>query len=114
MQVAEHDDHLGERQLSPCLDGDSDQVAPLCPGAVVVLDPILAEELVQHEPRVRRALADATVGDDVIAVQHALVGVDLPQFLGGPEGAVLAHRACTQGTEAALGMCPPRWAPSCS
>src|SRR2546426_5013596 len=57
------------------------QAPPLRPGAVVVLDAIMAEQLVQHEPGVRRALADAAVGDDVIAVQHALVRVQLVQLL---------------------------------
>ena len=43
---------------------DVDQVAPLGPRAVVVLDVVAAEQLVQHEPRVRGALADPAVGDD--------------------------------------------------
>ena len=50
--------------LSGLLDRDVDQVAPLGPRAVVVLDVLLPEQLVQHEPRVRRALADPAVGDD--------------------------------------------------
>ena len=58
--------------------------------AVVVLDLVVAEQLVQHEPRVRGALADAAVGDDVLAVEHALAGVQLAQLLSGLERAVLA------------------------
>ena len=50
--------------LDVLLDRDVDHVAPLGPGAVVVLDVVLAEQLVQHEPGVRRALADPAVGDD--------------------------------------------------
>ena len=75
------------------LDRHVDQVAPLGPRAVVVLDVVLAEQLVQHEPGVRRALADPAVGDDrVVAVDHALAGVELAQLVGGLEGAVLLHR----------------------
>src|SRR3712207_9535156 len=47
---------------------------------------------VQHEPRVRRALADAAVGDDRVAGQHALVLVELLELLLGLEGAVLLDR----------------------
>src|SRR4051794_41493209 len=36
-------------------------IAPLGPGAVVVLHVVLAEQLVQHEPGVPRALADAAI-----------------------------------------------------
>ena len=49
---------------APLLDRHVDEVAPLGPRAVVVLDVVAAEQLVQDEPRVRRALADAAVGDD--------------------------------------------------
>src|SRR3954453_7549598 len=62
------------------LDRHSDHVAPLGPGAVVVLHVALSEQLVQHEPRVRRALADAAVRDDrLVAVDHALALVQLAQ-----------------------------------
>ena len=53
-----------DRALDVLLDRDGDHVAPLGPGAVVVLHVVLAEQLVQHEPGVRRALADPAVGDD--------------------------------------------------
>src|SRR5262245_54863699 len=56
-------------------DGDVDEVAPFGPGAVVVLDVVVAEEFVQDEPGVGGALADAAVGDDRFVGQHALVGV---------------------------------------
>ena len=50
----------------------------------------------QHEPRVGRALADAAIGHDVVAVQHALALVQL--WVGrGLERAVLVT-ACAHGT----------------
>src|SRR5205814_6166273 len=77
------------------LDRYSNHVAPLGPGAVVVLHVALAQQLVQHEPRVRRALADPAVGDDrIVAVHDALALVELAQLVGRLEGAVLLHRLC--------------------
>src|SRR4051794_11690830 len=66
-------------------------IAPLGPGAVVVLHVVLAEQLVQHEPGVPRALADAAIGDHRPA-GHALVAVQLAQLVGRLEGAVLPDR----------------------
>src|SRR3954470_20087514 len=78
------------RALDVLLDRHVDQVAPLGPRAVVVLDVVLAEQLVEHEPGVRRALADAAVGDDRVAVgDHALAGVELLELLAGLERPVL-------------------------
>ena len=48
------------------LDRHADEAAPLRPGAVVVADVGEAEQLVEHEPGVAGALADAAVGDDVL------------------------------------------------
>ena len=45
------------------LDRHGHHVAPLGPRAVVVAHVVDAEQLVQHEPGVRRALADPAVGD---------------------------------------------------
>ena len=60
---------------SALFDRHVDEVAPLGPRAVVVLDVLLAEQLVQHEPGVRRALADPAVGDDRLAVRDPLAAV---------------------------------------
>src|SRR2546423_587886 len=54
-------DPCSERQLA-LLDRDVYQVAPLRPGAVVVLDGLVAEELAKDEPRVGAPLADPAVG----------------------------------------------------
>src|SRR5919112_6653754 len=59
------------------LDRDPDQAAPLGPGAVVVADPGVAEQLMQHEPGVGAALADPAVGDHVLPSLHTLGAVQL-------------------------------------
>ena len=58
------------------LDRHADQAAVLGPRAVVVADPLVPEQLVQHEPAVRRPLADAAVGDDVLVRRDALALVE--------------------------------------
>jgi len=44
---------------------------------------------VQHEPRVRRALADAAVGDHFLVRNDTLAAVDVLQLIDALEGAVL-------------------------
>src|SRR6478735_4301223 len=76
------------------LDRDAHGVAPLGPRTVVVADRLETEEVGQHEPRVRRALADAAVGDDVVGRREALLlEVDRLEVLAGLERAVLVGRA---------------------
>src|SRR3954470_19885709 len=82
----------GPRLRGVLLDRHVDEVAPLRPRAVVVAHVALAEELVEDEPRVRRALADAAVGDDRIAAEDALAAVELAQLVSRLEGAVLPDR----------------------
>src|SRR6476646_646936 len=82
----------GDRDRCRLLDRHADQAAVLGPAAVVVADPLVAEQLVQDEPAVAGALADAAVGDDVLVGGHADVAVDPGQLLVGLEGAVLAGR----------------------
>src|SRR5215211_1239171 len=71
--------------LALALDGDADQAAPLGPGAVVVADVGVAEQLVQDEPGVGAALADPAVGDHVLARLHPLGAVELGQLVVGEE-----------------------------
>src|SRR5262249_52073682 len=73
------------------LDRDVDHASPFGPRPVVIADAIVPEQFMQHEPRVRRALADAAVRDDVLVGRHALAGVMGTQVLGALEGAVLLH-----------------------
>ena len=97
------------------LHGHAHEVAPLRPRAVVVLDALAAEQLVQHEPRVRRALADAAVRDDLLAVQHALAPpYSSRQFLRRLERAVVAARPAPTGSRPRPGCARARCAPSCS
>src|SRR5688500_6447948 len=70
------------------LDGHPHGITPLGPGAVVVADLGVAEQLVQHEPGVAGALADAAVGDDVLVRRDALALVERAQLVGRLEGLV--------------------------
>src|SRR3954453_12348236 len=74
------------------LDGDTDERAVFGPRAVVVLDVLVAEQLVQREPGVAGTLADAAVGDGVAAVVQPFAHVQLAQLVVGLEGAILVGR----------------------
>src|SRR3954470_24570757 len=52
----------GDGLLNP----HADQAPVLRPRAVVVADPLIAEQLVQDEPGMAAPLADPAVGDDVL------------------------------------------------
>src|SRR3989304_3921216 len=73
------------------LDGYVYHAAPLGPGAVVVADLRVAQQVLEDEPRVGGALPDAAVGDDLLVGRDALAFVEGLQLLDGLEGAVLAH-----------------------
>src|SRR4051812_38410832 len=81
----------GEHISGTNLDRDADQRAVLGPRTVVVLDVLLTEDLVQHEPGVRTALADAAVGDRVLGVVEARVLVQGGQLVIRLEGAVVVR-----------------------
>src|SRR4028119_762555 len=79
--------------LSLALDGGPDGVAPLRPGAVVVADVVVAEQVLEHEPGVAGALPDTAVGDDLaVAGEAGLALVDLLELVRALEGAVLPRR----------------------
>ncbi|CDZ90897.1 hypothetical protein RHRU231_770018 [Rhodococcus ruber] len=71
------------------LDRGSDERAVFDPAAVVVLDVVLAEDLLQHEPGVARALTDPAVGDGLAAVVETLGPVEGLEVVVRLEGAVL-------------------------
>src|SRR3990170_9166279 len=73
------------------LDRDVDHRAPLGPRPVVVAHVRITEQLVQHEPGVAGALADAAVGDDVLVGRHALALLERAQPLRALERARPAH-----------------------
>jgi len=71
------------------LDGHVDERAPLGARAVVVADPRIADQLVDHEPRVGRTLTDPAVGDALPVGGHALGGIVGGERVRVLEGAVL-------------------------
>src|SRR3990172_4400945 len=71
------------------LDRLADHAAPLRPGAVVVADLRVAEQVLQDEPGVRGALADAAVGDGWLVLRDPGAPVEFGQLAGGLEGAVI-------------------------
>src|SRR5882762_1391395 len=70
-------------------DGGADEVAPFGPGAVVVADLVEAQQILEYEPGVRTAFADAAVGDDFVFAGNSLGLVKFFQVVIGLEGAVL-------------------------
>src|SRR5579862_8734219 len=70
------------------LDGRAHKIAPFCPRAVVVLDVVIPEQVFQHEPSVRTALANTAVSDHFAAGGDSLALIELLQLIGGLEGAV--------------------------
>src|SRR5438445_8636766 len=72
-------------------DWHTDERAVFGPRAVVVLDVLEAEQLVQREPGVTRALADAAVRDGVLRVVDADLVVELAKVRVRLERAVLVR-----------------------
>src|SRR6195952_1222036 len=80
---------LGAEHISTSqLNRGTHQGAVFGPTTVVVLDVLVAQEFLEHEPGVRRTLADAAVGDRLFGAVQAGLGVQLGQCLVGLEGAV--------------------------
>src|SRR6266540_5416384 len=84
------------------LNGCIDQVTPLGPRTIIVLDAWITEQVLQYKPGQGRALTDAAVGDDFLIRLNPFSFVERTQFLGGLERAVCfidrlrprnAHRA---------------------
>src|SRR4030065_218439 len=96
-------------RLCLSLDWRVDQAAPLRPGAVVVAHVRVAQQVFQNEPRVRRPLADAAVGDDLFVRGDVLASVEGPKLGVGLESTVLAYGLgpndvpCAWDVTAALG-----------
>src|SRR5271156_3017803 len=57
------------------LDRGADEIAPLGPGTVVILHVAEAQQILQHEPGVRAAFADAAVGDHFFRAVNSLLAV---------------------------------------
>src|SRR6476469_3738438 len=74
------------------LDRDSDERTVFGPGAVVVLDVLVAKQLVQGEPGVAGPLADTAVGDRVLPVVEAGGAIERTQLVVRLERAVFVSR----------------------
>src|SRR6476469_11212984 len=79
--------HISTSQL----DRGAHEGAVFRPTAVVVLDVLVSQQLLQHEPGVRRPLTDAAVGDGLLLAVQASRGVERGQILVGLEGAVFVR-----------------------
>src|SRR5439155_16927617 len=66
-------------------------IAPFGPVTVVIGDLVVAEQILQHEPRVAGALADATVGYHGLRSVDSFAAVQSFQFVIGLERAVLVN-----------------------
>src|SRR6185503_2107491 len=75
--------HDAARPLA-LLDRHSDEAAPLGPGAVVVADPLVTQQVTQHEPGVRAALADAAIGDRFRSAAQPFALIDRLQLIFAP------------------------------
>src|SRR5260370_39979742 len=69
-------------------DGSANQIPPFRPRAVVTANLVEAQQILEHEPGMRAALADAAVSDDFAWAGDALVAVELLQIIERFEGAV--------------------------
>src|SRR6201997_2804851 len=96
-------EHISTSQL----DRGPHQGAVFRPTAVVVLDVLVSQQLLQHEPRVRRALTDAAVGDGLLLAVQAGLGVQLGQVLIGFECAVLVGRLAPRHIDGARNVPGP-------
>src|SRR3990172_11617140 len=74
------------------LDGDVHEASILRPRAVVIPHLGIPQEVLQHEPGVRGALADPAIGNDVLVRADAPPLVELLQIIRALEGPVLLHR----------------------
>src|SRR5215212_4562585 len=68
----------GDRDGCRLFDGYVHHAAPFGPRAVIVPYPVVAEQLVQHEPGVGRAFTDTAIGHDILVGRHAFRLVERP------------------------------------
>jgi hypothetical protein len=57
---------LAQLPFGRILDGGADEVAPFCPGTVIVADVRIPQQIAQNKPGMGAALANAAVGDYVL------------------------------------------------
>src|SRR5690349_23016983 len=93
-------EHISTSQLKR----GTHQGAVFRPTAVVVLDVLVAQQFLQHEPGVRRALTDAAVRDGLLLAVQAGLRVQLGQVVVRLEGAVLVGRLAPRNIDGAGGV----------
>src|SRR5439155_24824984 len=85
--------HLNSSRPRPragsLLDRRADKISPFRPGAVVVGDVAVAQQILQYKPAMAGALADAAVGDDRLAAVHAFGSVETFQVVERLERTVI-------------------------
>src|SRR5215510_10562495 len=81
-------EHISTSQLNR----GTHQGAVFRPTAVVVLDVLVSQQFLQHEPGVRRALTDTAVRDGFLLAVESCLGVELGKVVVRLEGAVLVGR----------------------
>src|SRR5437868_7594752 len=67
----------GSRFYRRIRDWSTDQIAPFGPRTVVIAHIFEPEQILQHEPGVRTALANAAIGDDFVSAVNSLFPVEL-------------------------------------
>src|SRR5260370_32850093 len=72
------------------LDGCANQAAPFGPGAIIVTYCRIAEQVVQHEPGMAAALANATIGHHFLLRSNPFAFVQGTELIRRFEGAIFA------------------------
>src|SRR5271167_3485379 len=73
---------LSRRSSNFLINRRSHQIPPLRPRTVVDLHVVVAEQIFQHEPRVRTSLPDPAVRNNLVVARNALPAVELLQRIG--------------------------------
>src|SRR4029453_1048796 len=72
--------------------GGADQIAPFGPRSVVVLHVLIAQQVLQNEPRMTGAFSNPAVGNPRMVARHAGAVVDLHQLVVALEAPILVAR----------------------
>src|SRR5262249_24739594 len=75
--------------LCSTLDGNSYEIPPLSPRAIVVLHIGITEQILQHEPGVTRPLANPAVRDDRFSAHDTVRGKQRGQLIAALERAIV-------------------------
>src|SRR5579875_439924 len=78
-------------QIGLFFDRNANEAAPFGPGTIVVAHMRIAQQVMQREPRMTAALADAAIGNDLFIGRHAFTTIDFAQLLRRFESSILAY-----------------------